>query len=184
MRYLPHSEAERAEMLAVIGAATAEALRGYHLHADVIPPEFTSESLAETLRPLVAGRRVLLARADRGRTVLNEVLGTVAEVEQVAAYHNRDVPSLPPEVADRLAEGTVDWISLTSPAIARRLHALLPDAARPHIGQSIRLASISPITSATARDLGWDVAAEARVYTWDGLLAAIVEAETAGGDGV
>src|SRR5207302_8471623 len=32
--------------LAVIGPGTAEALRGYHLEPDVIPPEFCSESLA------------------------------------------------------------------------------------------------------------------------------------------
>lgn len=164
--------------IAVIGSATAEALGRYHLNADLIPPEFTSESLAETLRPMVSGRRVLLARADRGRTVLNEVLGESAQVEQVATYHNRDIPALPSDVAERLARGTVDWITLTSPAIARRLHALLPDAARGRIGESIRLASISPITTATAHELGWDVAAEAGVYTWDGLIAAILDAET------
>lgn len=169
--------------LAVIGTATAEALGRFHLRADVIPPAFCSESLAETLRPLVSGRRVLLARADRGRTVLNEVLGESAHVEQVAAYHNRDAASLPTEVAERLAQGTVDWITLTSPAITRRLHALLPVAARERIGTTIRLASISPITTATARELGWEVAAEATVYTWDGLLAAILDAETRPGGG-
>ncbi len=163
--------------LAVIGAATAEALRRYHLLADLIPPEFCSESLAETLLPEVSGRRVLLARADRGRTVLNEVLGAVAHVEQVAAYQNRDAPALPADVTDRLIEGSVDWITLTSPAITRRLHALVPAAARDRIGASIRLASISPITTATARELGWDVAAEAAIFTWDGLVAAILDAE-------
>jgi uroporphyrinogen III methyltransferase/synthase len=74
-----------------------------------------------------------------------------------------------------LAEGTVDWITLTSPAITERLHALLPEAARARVGTSIRLASISAITSAAAAQLGWTVAAEAREATWPGLVQAIAE---------
>ena len=40
-----------------------------------------------------------------------------------------------------------------------------------------RLASISPITSATLRQLGHEPAAEAAIYTMDGVVQAIVEAE-------
>ncbi len=58
--------------LAAIGPATAEALAGYRLRADLVPPEFRSESLAEALAAEVRGRRVLLARADRGRVLLQK----------------------------------------------------------------------------------------------------------------
>ncbi|MEZ5362435.1 MAG: uroporphyrinogen-III synthase [Bryobacterales bacterium] len=40
-----------------------------------------------------------------------------------------------------------------------------------------RLASIGPVTSATLREHGLAPSAEAKNYTADGLLAAIVEAE-------
>jgi uroporphyrinogen III methyltransferase/synthase len=43
-----------------------------------------------------------------------------------------------------------------------------------------RLASISPVTSAQARELGLEIAAEAVSYTWDGIIDAIVRAEGAG----
>jgi len=56
--------------LAVIGPATAAALRDYHLEPDLMPETYNSEGLAAALRPRVAGQRVLLARADRGRDVL------------------------------------------------------------------------------------------------------------------
>ena len=161
--------------LAAIGPATAEALGRYHLKADLVPDSFRSEALAEALAPHVAGRRVLLARADRGRTVLKDELRRVAQVEQVAVYRNLDAGAIDPVVLGRIAEGSVDWITLTSSAITERLHALLPDEARRRIGRSIRLASLSPVTSATAERLGWPIAAEARTYTWDGLVAAIVE---------
>ncbi len=40
-----------------------------------------------------------------------------------------------------------------------------------------RLASISPITSATLAELGYEVAAEAQEYTMAGIVAAIRAAE-------
>jgi uroporphyrinogen III methyltransferase/synthase len=161
--------------LAAIGPATAETLARYRLRADLLPGSFRSESLAEALAEHASGQRILLARADRGRTVLKDELERVAHVEQVAVYRNADVEALPPLVAERLAEGSIDWITLTSSAITERLHALLPEAARARIGHSIRLASLSPVTTATAARLGWPIAAEAQSYTWPGLIAAIRE---------
>src|SRR5262249_20136516 len=45
--------------LAVIGPATADALRSYHLEPDLVPEEYRSESLAAALRERVRGQRVL-----------------------------------------------------------------------------------------------------------------------------
>jgi uroporphyrinogen III methyltransferase/synthase len=161
--------------LAAIGPATAAALARFHLRADLVPDAYRSEDLAEALLPRVNGRRVLLARADRGRTLLLETLRPIAHVEQIAVYRNADAAELPPAVIERLVAGSVDWITLTSSAITERLHALLPDDARRRIGREIRLASLSPVTSAAAARLGWPVAAEAAVYTWPGLVRALVE---------
>ncbi len=161
--------------LAAIGPATAEALRRYHLKADLLPASFRSEALAEALMDHVRGRRVLLARADRGRTVLRDELERLADVEQVAVYRNADADSLSPAIVARLEEGSIDWITLTSSAIAERLHALLPATVRSRIGSDIRLASLSPVTTETAAKLGWTVAAEAKIYTWEGLVQAVVD---------
>ncbi len=160
--------------LAAIGPTTANALALYHLKADLVPATFRSEALAEALAANASGQRILLARADRGRTVLKDELAGVASVEQVAVYKNADAKALPPEVSARIAEGTVDWITLTSSAMTARLHALLPDSARERIGAGVRLASISPVTSEAARALRWVVDVEAREYTWDGVVQAIV----------
>jgi uroporphyrinogen III methyltransferase/synthase len=161
--------------LAAIGPTTAEALAGYHLRADLVPESFRSEALADALKDRVTGARILLARADRGRTVLRDELEHLADVSQVAVYHNTDVEALPEPVTNRIVEGSVDWITLTSPAIATRLHALLPESARRRVGREVRLASLSPVTSEAAARLGWDVAVEAKQYTWDGLIRSFVE---------
>ncbi|WP_406700701.1 uroporphyrinogen-III C-methyltransferase [Singulisphaera sp. Ch08] len=164
--------------LAAIGPATARALGRFHLKADLIPDSFRSEDLAEALRPHALGGRVLLARADRGRTVLKDELERIAHVEQVTVYRNTDADALPAAVVARIEQGSLDWITLTSSAITERLHSLLTESARARIGREIRLASLSPVTSETARRLGWNVAAEAKVYTWEGLVEAIVEVVT------
>jgi uroporphyrinogen III methyltransferase / synthase len=161
--------------LAAIGPVTAEALATYHLRADLVPDSYRSEALADALGPVVRGRRVLLARADRGRTLLKDELEQLADVDQVAVYHNADVACLPDSIVERVVDGTVDWITLTSSAITERLHDLMPEPARRRIGREVRLASLSPVTSATAARLGWHVAVEATEFTWDGLVDALVK---------
>jgi uroporphyrinogen III methyltransferase/synthase len=161
--------------LAAIGPATAEALAAVHLRADLIPETYRSEALAAALRDHGSGCKILLARADRGRDVLRSELAVLATVDQVPVYHNFDVPALPDHVLERMVAGTVDWVTLTSPAIARRLHALLPTEAHDRIGREIRLASLSPVTTEAVRDLGWTVAVEAGEFTWAGLVQAIAE---------
>jgi len=160
--------------LAAIGPGTAGALARRGLRADLVPPSYRSESLAESLAGVAKGARILLARADRGRTILQDVLGAVAEVHQVAVYRNADAEGLPPAVLARIEAGSVDWITLTSPAIVARLHALLSPEGRRRVGREIKLATISPVTTAAAAEVGWEVAAEAPVHTWDGLVEALV----------
>ncbi|MFI5461056.1 MAG: uroporphyrinogen-III C-methyltransferase [Isosphaerales bacterium] len=161
--------------LAAIGPATAAALARFHLQADLLPGTYRSEALAEDLGKHAQGRRILLARADRGRTVLKDELQQLADVDQVAVYHNVDAESLPDSVVERIVDGTIDWITLTSSAIATRLHGLLPEAARQRVGREVRLASLSPVTSDAAARLGWNVSVEASVFTWEGLVQALVE---------
>jgi uroporphyrinogen III methyltransferase/synthase len=155
--------------LAAIGPGTAAELRRYRLAADVVPVEFRAESLAEALRPFAEGSRFLLARASRGRDVLPDHLRAAGgTVEQVVVYSSADVATADPEVAAALAAGRVDWVTVTSSSIARAIVGLFGEQLR-----RTRLASISPITSETLRELGHPPAAEAREYTMAGLVEAI-----------
>jgi len=160
--------------LAAIGEGTAQALAAFHLHADLVPESFRAEALAEALTPHVGGRRVLWVRASRGRDVLPIALcGAGARLEEVVVYRNIDVDQFSPDVVVALEQGEVDWICLSSPSIAQSLARLLTPAARGRLGAPTRVATISPVTSAAAREAGLPVDAEATTYTWDGLLAAI-----------
>jgi uroporphyrinogen III methyltransferase / synthase len=164
--------------LAAIGPATADALRCYHLEPDLVPEEYRSEELVRLLREQVVGQRVLLARADRGRELLREELASVAHVDQVAVYAQRDASATftgDPAVLDLLNRGEVDYITLTSSNIASALSRLLGKGGQSAIREGrTRLVTISPVTSGRVRDLGWSVAAEATVYTMDGMVDALV----------
>jgi uroporphyrinogen III methyltransferase/synthase len=158
--------------LAAIGPGTADKLADYRLCADLVPPEYRAESLAEALGQAAAtNQRFLLVRASRGREVLPERLTAAGgQVTQVVAYTSTDVDEPAAEVRSRLARGEIDWIAVTSSAIARSLVALFGNELR----QS-RLVSISPVTSATLRQLGFEPQAEAGTYTMSGVVDAIVE---------
>jgi len=165
--------------LAAIGEQTAAAVRRYHLEPDVIPATFRSENLAAELRDQVVGKKVLLARADRGRDVLRQQLEAVAHVEQVAVYSQVDVAAVDPAVLERFGRGEIDFVTVTSSNIARALWALLDAPSREQILRGrVKLVSISPVTSATLREMGLPVAAEAEVFTAAGVVEALVKVQT------
>jgi uroporphyrinogen III methyltransferase/synthase len=160
--------------LAAIGPATANSLHRFGLRADIVPSEFRAEALAAALKPHVAGKHVLWARASRGRDVLpTELIQAGAAVEQVVVYQNRDVAAFPVAELQTLERGEVDWIGLSSPSIARNFPNLLTPLARKHLGRRTKLVSISPVTTAAANEAGLPIAAEATEYTWPGIFDAI-----------
>ncbi|QDT36204.1 uroporphyrinogen-III C-methyltransferase [Stratiformator vulcanicus] len=163
--------------IAAIGPATAAALTAYCLTADLVPDEYRAEALAGALEPEAAGRRVLWAGADRGREVLIDRLTSAgADVTKVATYRNVDADRFPADAARLLRAGKIHWIGLSSPSIARNFANLLDDEMRSHLGQTVRLATISPVTTAAAKEVGIPVAAEATTYTWDGIFSALQRA--------
>ena len=163
--------------LATIGPSTAAALEKYSLRADLVPSEFRAEALARELRPHVAGKRVLWARASRGRDVLpTELAAAGANLTQLVVYQNRDVSQLPASSLQQIERGELNWIGLSSPSIARGLARLLTDEAKVWLGNKTKLASISPVTTAAAEEAGLPITAEATEYTWEGLFQAMIAA--------
>lgn len=157
--------------LAAIGPGTAEELARYRLRTDLQPPEYRAESLAAALPADAVGLRYLLIRASRGRDILaKELRRAGAEVEQVIAYQSTDVTSAEDGVTEKLVTGQIDWITVTSSAIARSLARLFGEQLR-----KSRLASISPVTTETLNELGFEPAVEAEQYTMRGVVDAMVK---------
>lgn len=157
--------------LAAVGSRTADALRDYRLNVDFHPAEYRAEALAAGLAEEAVGKRFLLVRASRGREVLAEQLRAAGgSVEQIVVYCSTDVPAASPGVAHLVADQQINWITVTSSAIARSLVQMFGDDLK-----KARLASISPVTSATLNELGHSPTIEATEYTMDGVVRAIAD---------
>lgn len=116
------------------------------------------------------GGAFLLARAAGDRPVLGEELEELgAAVDQVAVYRTVDVDTPNPDVSDALEAEEVGWITVTSSPTARSLVSLYGELLR-----SARIISISPLTSATLRELGFDPTFEATPHTVDGMVEALL----------
>jgi uroporphyrinogen III methyltransferase/synthase len=157
--------------LCAIGPATRRALEQLHLKVDLMPEEYVAEALVAAFsRQNMRGKRVLLARAAAARELLPEELGRLgASVDVVPAYRT----VVPEDAAGRARQVFArppDWVLFTSSSTVKNLVA----AAGREALAGVRIASIGPVTSETVRSFGLEVAAEARPYTIDGLIEAVL----------
>jgi uroporphyrinogen-III synthase len=161
--------------VAVIGPATAEALKSCGVTPDLMPEEYVAEAILASLGN-VAGQRILLVRADIARRALAEQLAVRgAEVDEVAAYRTV-TRALPAEALEQLlGADRPDAVTFTSSSTVRGLAEALREAGHEprQVLAGIALVAIGPITAATLRGYSLDPAATATEYTVPGLVRAL-----------
>ncbi len=119
------------------------------------------------------GGAFLLARATGDRPVLAEELEEVgAGVDQIPVYRTVEVDEPNQDVADALKAGEVHWITVTSSPTARSLVRLYGELLK-----TAKIVSISPLTSATLKELGYEPAVEATPHTVDGMVDTLLGAQ-------
>jgi uroporphyrinogen-III synthase len=157
--------------LAAVGPATAAALRAGGLHVGHVPAEYRTVAIADGLGE-VAGRRVVLARADSASADLALALRSRgALVEEVVAYRTCEGPEASrAKLADVLEEG-VDGVTFTSGSTVRGLLRLAEDAALNL--PALPAYCIGPVTAEVARQAGFSVPVVAAEHTAAALAAAI-----------
>ena len=152
--------------VAAVGPATAERLRGFGLHADLMPEEFTANATVKALGTSDAGR-ILLPRPEGAPPDVVDALRSHGwEVDNVVTYQTLRVR---PDVK-KLA-GSIDAVVFMSPSSIdgfsdARKSALLTDG--------YRVVCIGPSTERRARELGLPVDAMANPHTVEGLVEAVV----------
>lgn len=168
--------------VAVIGDATELALRNQlGIGADLVPPKFVAESLAQALitQHGVDGKKMLLLRADIARPALPKLLAEAGGlVTELTVYRTQLAPGLPDHVLDALRQNEVDWVTFTSSSTASNMVKMLGNE-RPLLDR-VKIASIGPITSQTLRGLGLPPTVEAEKSNIAGLVEALVGAAGGG----
>lgn len=161
--------------IVAIGPATQAALEKKGLRVAYVPEEYRAEKIVEGLSGRVLpSHRVLLARAEEARDVLPESLKAMgAEVWDVPVYKtvlggaNRD------ELQRLLRDKEIHTVTFTSSSTVRNFVKLLDGEVA--LLDNVKLYSIGPITSATAREHGLTVFKEAAQYTIGGLVEVLLE---------
>ncbi len=163
---------------AVVGPATAAALRAAGLRVDFEAAPAVAESLARELAPGARGRRMLLPQAGNARDLLPRALREAgALVDVVEAYHNEAEEGARVLLQELFcgAEPAVDAIAFTSSSTVQNFLRLLDLEQGMRVMSAVKACSIGPITSGTLREHGWEPAAEATRHDVEGLLAALVQ---------
>jgi uroporphyrinogen III methyltransferase/synthase len=161
--------------ICAIGPATKAAIEALHLRVDVLPKEYVAESLLAALASEdLRGKRVLLPRAAVARDLVPVALTERgAQVDVVEAYRTI-MPADAPARANDALQKKPDWVTFTSSSTVTNLIAALGgEVAGREALRGVKIASIGPITSATARKLGLHVDVEADPHTIEGLVEGI-----------
>jgi uroporphyrinogen III methyltransferase/synthase len=159
--------------IAAVGPATAREITKLHLRIDLQPEIYTAESLAKTFAlENASSLRFCLPHGNLADPGLAQHLrGQGALVEEWLIYKTL------PETEDvtgaraRYLRDGAHFITFTSSSTVENWHALKlqPAADKPRP----RAVSMGPVTSATLRQLGYEIAAEAPASTIDALIATV-----------
>lgn len=165
----PHRRAADGFRLAAIGPGTADRLTQRGMSVDFVPARSVGEALVEEFpEPDTERRRLLVPQAEVARPVVRDGLSAKGwQVDVVAAYRTVDAVVTD---AQRQAIAGAEVITFTSASTVDRFCALVGIEHIPPV-----VASIGPITSARAREVGLAVDIEADPHTIDGLIDALVE---------
>lgn len=156
--------------IAAIGPGTAQELARHGVRADLLPEKFVAESVAKAIlqKGPVAGKKMLLPRAEEAREALPEILrenGAIVDV--AAAYRNvaeEDVAF--PDLRD------LDCICFAASSAVSNFLKIFPPA-RVREANNLALAAIGPITARTLKEAGLAADIMPREYTIPALIEAI-----------
>jgi uroporphyrinogen III methyltransferase / synthase len=175
-RGLPWAAIAR-KRVAAIGPATAEALAEHDVRVELVPAEYRAEALVERLRRVVGpADRVLLPRAKETRDLLVVELRRLGvAVTEVPAYQTRRIDDGVVRLREALASGSVDAVTFTSSSTARNFAEQFSDEERSAWRGRMAVASIGPITAATAAEYGLSTDVMPSEYTIPALARALAE---------
>lgn len=161
--------------IVAIGPATQAAIEKRGLRVAYVPDEYRAEKVVEGLTGRVlAGQRVILARAEDARNVLPEALKAMGlDVWDVPVYKTVLGGANRAELKRMLREKEIHTVTFTSSSTVRNFVELLEGEIS--LLEDVSLFSIGPITSSTARKLGLTIYKEASEYTIPGLVKTLLE---------
>ena len=162
---------DRVKIVAV-GPKSAAALSAHGLQADLVPDAYRAEGIVALLRGQVSGKRVLYPKAALARELIPAELARAgAEVVAPTAYASVLPKDAPDKLGRALADG-LDLLTFTASSTVDNFTGLL-DTDTLDLARQVPVASIGPLTTATAKKHGFNVIVEPDNATLDEMVEAI-----------
>ena len=164
--------------IAVVGEATAAAVREQHLRVELQPKKATGEELVKELigREAMDSAKVLVVTGNRNREVVVEKLNEArAIVDQLPVYRTEETDlAADPAAADFRTKGA-DAILFASPSAVQSFFDQAPALKLAAKARKPLAGSIGPTTTAAMKQLGLPVDFEAAEPSLDALVAALLK---------
>lgn len=167
--------------IAAIGSKTADALAVKGLEVSQLPQAYVQEALVDFFkRKAKPGERVLFPKAEYTRELLIEELeANGLQIEGIPIYRTKPIKQENAALLEKLRRQEIDVLTFTSSSTVRSFMSNFltgkeqEDARFKEYLAEIVIASIGPITTRTAIELGLNVQVEATTYTITGLVDAL-----------
>ncbi len=161
---------------ACIGPVTKERLQDYGIISDILPETYRAESVIDAFsRFEIKNKKILLPRAKKARTILPEELTKMgAEVDEIIAYETLLDDKEKEQLITLLEKNKIDAITFTSSSTVSNFMSLLDSQDSDNLLKEIVTASIGPITSDTIKSNNIKLDIEAKEYTIQGLVDALL----------
>ena len=154
-----------------VGAATAQRIKDWHFHVDLVAEEFQAKSLASAFRDHtdVENVKILAVRpAETSGALALELTKMGAIVDEAIAYRTRPETEDRTRARQRFEEEGADLVVFTSSSTVRNFFAL--KLKRP---KGLQFASIGPVTTGTLAEFQAKPAIKAKQHDIMGLVQAI-----------
>jgi len=143
--------------IAAIGPATAAAIAALGISVDLIPEEFVSEGVVKAFAGHdLQGCSILLPRAQEARDVIPEGLANMgATVDVATVYRTISTDRDPAELIRLFEDGKIDALTFASSSAVKNFLKIMGEDF--HLPPQVKVATIGPITEATAKKAGLPV---------------------------
>ncbi|MBI4664788.1 MAG: uroporphyrinogen-III C-methyltransferase [Nitrospinae bacterium] len=161
--------------ICAIGPKTAEAIENLGVRVAAVPSEYRAEAILGALGgENLKGKNILIPRAKVAREVLPEELVKLgANVTVAEAYETVKPAALKDEMVKLFSENRVDAVTFTSSSTVSNFMDMFGKEEAVRLMNGVKVASIGPITSDTARKFGLEPSIEPKDYTTEALAVAL-----------
>lgn len=161
--------------VAAIGPQTAASIKKFGIVPDLVPHDYRAEGILEVFHERKT-QKILFPRAKVARETLPKTLRKRGHQVDVITIYETVMEEPDPGIKENILAGKVDIITFTASSTVRNFVKIMGGRKKIlAIPDTVRIASIGPITSDTLREFGFKVDIEPPVYTIDALIEAIVK---------